>query len=241
MAALEQECQKAQARIKDLTDEGQALQNRYQALQNEHTSKVAKLEGQLKVGRLEIEVLQGRVKLEGEFSGARANEITRLSGEIQRLGSERDGLRSEKDKLEAELKQLKDQLKNASQPATATQATYQPPVGTGVPTGTPYGSPLPSHAQMIGHFSPNIPPYGVAAAQAAYAGQGGQAQVYGSPQQPPQPPLHQFQGSPQLQHVAMNLFRPSVEQQQESPLAQGSDASSQAVVSDPATTSASSI
>ncbi len=180
------------------------------------------------------------MKLEAEFSTARATEINRLSGEIQRLDSEQDGLRSEKDKLKAELNQLKDQLKNASQPATATQATYQPPVGTGVPTGIQYGSPLPSHAQMLGHFSPNISPYGVAAAQAAYAGQGGQAQVYGSPQQPPQPPMHQFQGSPQLQHVAMNLFRPPVEQQQESPLAQSSDASSQAVVSDPATTSASS-
>ncbi len=59
IAALEQECQKAQARIRELTDEGQALQNRYQALQNEHTSKVAQLEGQLKVGRMEMEVLQG--------------------------------------------------------------------------------------------------------------------------------------------------------------------------------------
>ena len=113
-------------------------------------------------------------------------------------------------------------------------------MGAGVPPGTPYGSPGLSQAQMLGHFSPNIPPYGMAAAQAAYAGPGGQAQGYGSPQQPPQPPMHQFQGSLQLQHVAMNLFRPPVEQQQESPLAQSSDASSQAIVSPPVTTSASS-
>ncbi len=134
VAALERECQKAQARIQELTDEGQALQTRYQALQNEHASKVAQLEGQLKVGQMEMKVLQDRLTMEAEFSATRANEIKSLGGEIQRLGSERDGLKSEKDKLEAELKQLKDQLKNASQPATATQATYQPPVGTGVAT-----------------------------------------------------------------------------------------------------------
>ncbi len=178
--------------------------------------------------------------MEADFSQKRAAEIDRLGREIQRLNSDRDGLASAKDKLEAELKQLKDQLKNASQPATGTEATYQPPAGAGVPPGTPYGSPIPSHAQMIGHFSPNIPPYGMAAAQAAYAGPGGQAQSYGSPQQLPQPPMHQFQGSPQLQHVAMNLFRPPVEQQQESPLAQGTEAQSQAVVSTLVTTSASS-
>ena len=143
-----------------------------------------------------------------------------------------------KDKLETGLKQLKDQLKDASQPATMTQATYQPPMSTGVPPGTPYGSPGLSQAQMLGHFSPNIPLYGMAAAQAAYAGSGGQAQGYGSPQQPPQPPMHQFQGSPQLQHVAMNLFRPPVVQQQESPLAPSTEAQSQAVVPSPVTTSA---
>ncbi len=178
------------------------------------------------------------MNLEAEFSTARAGEITRLGGEIQRLSAERDGLKSEKDKLEAELKQLQEQLKNASQPATATQATYQPPVGTGVPSGTPYGSPGLSQAQMLEHFSPHLASYGLAAAQAAYAGQGEQAQVYGSPQQQPRPPMHQFQGSRQLQPAVMNLFQPPVEQQQESPLAPGSDASSQAVVSTPATTSA---
>ncbi len=124
VAALEQECQRAQTRIQDLTDKGQALQNQYQELQNDHTSQVAQLEGQLRVGQMEMKVLQDRLTMEAEFSEARAGEITRLGGEIQRLGAERDGLKSEKDKLEAELKQLKDQLKNASQPATATQATY---------------------------------------------------------------------------------------------------------------------
>ena len=113
-------------------------------------------------------------------------------------------------------------------------------MGAGVPQGTPYGSPGLPQGQMLGHFSPNIQPYGMAAAQAAYAGPGGQAQGYGSPQQPPQLPAHQFQGSPQPQHMAMNLFRLPVEQQQESPLAQSSDAPSQAVVSPPVTTSASS-
>ncbi len=238
LAALEQEYQKAQARIQELTDKGQALQNQYQELQNEHTSQVTLLEGQLKVGQMEMKVLQERLNLEAEFSTARAGEIIRLSGEIQWLSAERDGLKSEKDKLEAELKQLKDQLKNASQPATATQATHQPPMGASVPPGTPYGSPGLSQVQMFGHFSPSLQPYGMAAAQAAYAGQGGQAQGYGSPQQPPQPSMHQFQGSPQLQHATMNLFLPPAEQQQESPLAPSSDASSQAVVSSPVTTSA---
>ncbi len=174
--------------------------------------------------------------MEADFSGKRAAEIDRLGEEIKQLNSERDGLKSKKEKLEAELKQLKD----ASQPATVAQATYPPQVGSGVPPETPYGSPGLSQVQMLGHFSPNIPPYGMAAAQAAYAGPSGQALVYGSPQQQPQLPTHQFQGSPQLQHVAMNLFRPTVDQQQESPLAQSSDAASQAVVSTPATTSASS-
>ncbi len=226
-SVLEQECQKAQAR-------SQKLQNQYQELQNKHTSQVTQLEGQLKVGQMEMTMLKSQLQMEADFSGKRAAEIDRLGREIKRLNSERDGLKSEKDKLKAELKQLED----ASQSATVTQATYPPPAGTGVPPGTPYGSPLPSHAQMLGHFSPNIPPYGMAAAQAAYAGPGGQVQGYGSPQQPPQPPAHQFQGSPQLQHVAMNLFRPPAEQQQESPLAQSSDVPSQAVVSPLVTTSA---
>ena len=238
VVALEQECQKAQARIQELTDQGQALQNRYRELQSEHTSQVTQLEGRLKVGQMEMKVLQDQLAMESDFSKKRAAEIDRLSEEIKRLTSDKDGLKSEKDKLQTELKQLKDQLKDASQSVTAAQATYQPPMGAGVPPGTPYGSPGLSQAQMFGHFSPNIQPYGMAAAQAAYAGQGGQAQGYGSPQQPPQPPMHQFQGSPQLQHMTMNLFRPPVEQQQESPLAQSSDATSQAVVSSPVTTSA---
>ncbi len=55
-------------------------------------------------------------------------------------------------------------LKNAPPPAAATQATYTPVVGSGVPTGAPYGSPVLSQAQMLGHFSPSVPPYGMAAA-----------------------------------------------------------------------------
>ena len=233
VVALEQGCRKAQGRIQELMGEGQKLQNQYQELPNKHTSQVTQLESQLKVGQMEMTVLKSQLQMEADFSRKRAAEIDRLGEEIKWLNSERDGLKSEKDKLEAELKQLKD----ASQSATVTQATYPPPVGTGVPPGTPYGSPGLSQAQMLGHFSPNLQPYGMAAAQAAYAGPGEQAQVYGSPQPQPPPPGHQFQGSPQLQHVAMNLFRPPVEQQQESPLAQSSDASSQAVASAPVTTS----
>ena len=118
------------------------------------------------------------------------------------------------------------------------EATYFPPVGFVVPPGMPYGSPGLSQAHMLGHFSPNVPPYGLAAEQAAYAGPGGQAQGFGSPQQQLPLPAHQFQGSPQAQQVAMNLFRSTVGQQQESPLAQDSDASSQAVVSIPVKMSA---
>ncbi len=121
--------------------------------------------------------------MESEFSGKRAEEIDRLGEEIKRLNSEKDRLISEKDKLAAELQRLKD----APQPATTTQATYPPPVGSGVPPGTLYGSPGLSQVQKLGHFSPNVPPYGLAATQAAYAGSGGQAQGFGSPQQ--QPPL----------------------------------------------------
>ncbi len=237
LAALEQEYQKAQARIQELMDQGQTLQDWYRELQNEHTVQVTQLEGRLRVGQVEMKVLQDQLTMESDFSKKRAAEIERLGEEIKQLTSDKDGLKSEKDKLEAELRQHKDELKDASRSATATQATYQPPVGTGVPTGTPYGSPLPSHAQMLAHFNPNIPLYGMAAAQAAYAGPGGQAQGF-SPHQPPHPPMHQFQGSPQLQHATMNLIRLPVEQQQESPLAPGSDASSQDVVSPPVTTSA---
>ena len=234
VVALELECQKARGRIQELLEEGQKLQNQFRKLQNESTSKVTELEGRLKVGQMEVTALQGQLKMESDFSGRRAAEIDRLGKEIKRLTSEKDGLRSEKDKLEAELKELK----SAPQSANIPQAAYPPPMGSGAPPGSPYGLALLSHAQMLGHYSPNIPPYGLAATQAAYAGPGGQAQSYGSPQQPPQPPMHQFQGSPQLQHVAMNLFRPPVEQQQESPLAPGTEAQSQAVVSTPVTTSA---
>ncbi len=190
---------------------------------------MTQLEGQLKVGQMEMTGLRNQLKMEADFSGKRGTEIERLGEEIKQLNSKKDWLRAEKDKLKAELKQLKD----ASQPATGAQATYPPPVGTGVPPGTPYGSPGLSQVHMLGHFSPNIPPYGMAAAQAAYAGPGGQAQGYGSPQQQPPPPGLQYQGSSQAQQVAMNLFRPSVELRQESSLAQSSDAPSQAVVSTP--------
>ncbi len=101
-------------------------------------------------------------------------------------------------------------IKNAPPPIAATQATYPPPVGSGVPPGTLYGSPVRSQAQMLGHFSPSVPPYGVAAAQAAYVGPSGQALSYGSPQHPPPPPAHQYQGYTQPQHVVMNLFRAPV-------------------------------
>ncbi len=235
VVALEQDCQKAQGRIQELLEEGQKLQNRFQELQNERASQVTEL-GRLKVGQIETTALQNQLKMEADFSGKRGAEIECLGEEIKQLNSEKDGLRAEKDRLETELRKLKD----APPPATVAQATYPPPVGTGVSPGTPYGSPGLSQAQMLGHFSPSIPSYGMAAAQAAYAGPGGQVQGYGSPQQPPQLPAHQFQGSPQLQHVAMNLFRPNVDQQQESPLAQSSDAPSQAVFSTPVTTSASS-
>ncbi len=107
VAVLEQECQKAQARIQELTDQGQALQNQYQELQNEHTSQVTQLEGRLKVGQMEMKALQDRLAMETNFSEKRAGEIECLGREIQRLNSDRDGLKSEKDKLEAELKQLK--------------------------------------------------------------------------------------------------------------------------------------
>ncbi len=230
VVALEQDCRKAHGHIQELMGEGQKLQNQYQELQNKHTSQVTQLEGQLKVGQMEITMLKSQLQMEADFSGKRATEIDCLGEEIKRLNSERDWLKSEKDKLEAELKQLK----HAPQSATITQATYPPPVGTGVPPGTPYGSPgLLSQVQMLGHFTPNLQPYGVA----AYAGPGGQVQVYGSPEPQPPPPGHQFQGSPQLQHVAINLFRTPVDQQQESPLAQSADVPSQAIVSAPVTTS----
>ncbi len=209
--ALEQECETAQGRIRELLDEGQTLQNQFRELQNEKAAQVTELEGRLKVGQMEMMALIGE--------------------DIKWLNSERDGLKSKKDKLEAELKQLKD----ASQPATVAKTTYPPPVGSGVSPGSPFGSALPSHAQMLGHYSPNIPPYGLAATPVAYAAPGGQAQSYGSPQQPP---AHQFQGSPQAQQVAMNLFRVPVGLRPESPLASGSDTMSQAVVSAPVTTSA---
>ncbi len=78
----------------------------------------------------------------------------------------------------------------------------------------------------------------MAATQVAYAGPGGQAQGYGLPQQPLALPAHQFQGSPQAQQVAMNLFRSTVGLRQESPLAQDGDALSHAVVSTLVTKSA---
>ncbi len=104
MAALEQECQRAQARIQELMDEGQTLQNRYRDLQNEHTSQVTQLEGRLKVGQMELKALQDQLGMETNFSQRRAAEIDRLGREIQRLNSDRDGLASAKDKFEAELK-----------------------------------------------------------------------------------------------------------------------------------------
>ncbi len=151
-------------------------------------------------------------------------EITRLSGEVSRL-------QSDKDKLLEELQGIK----YATPPTATTQAAYPPLVGSGVPPGPPYETPISSQAQMLGHFSPNIPPYGMAAAPAAYAGPIGQAQSYGSPQHPPPPPAHQYQGSPQPQQVPMNLFRTPVGLRPESPLAQGSNFLSQAVVFTPVT------
>ncbi len=171
--------------------------------------------------------LRRRVAQESGFSEKQSREITRLSGEVTRLTAEKDAF----------TKELQD-LKNDPPPTTAPPATYPPPAGTGVPPGSLYESALQSHVQMLGQYSPNITPFGLAATQVAYAGPGGQAQRYGSPQHPPPPHVHQFQGSPQAQQVAMKLFRPTVGLRQESPLALSSDAASQAVVFTPVTTSA---
>ncbi len=177
------------------------------------------LNRQLKVARMEIDGLKKCVDQESGFSEKQSVEITRLGGEISSLNSEKDML----------TKELQD-LKSAPPPAASFPATYPPPVGAGVPPGPPYGSLISSQVQMLGHFSPNIPPYRMSATQAAYAGPGGQAQSYGSPQHPPPPPAHQYQGSPQAQQVAINLFQPPVGLRPESPLAQGSNGLSQAVV-----------
>ncbi len=55
--ALEQECQTAQGRIRELLDQGQMLQNQYRELQNEKASQATELEGRLKVGQMEMEAL----------------------------------------------------------------------------------------------------------------------------------------------------------------------------------------
>ncbi len=219
--ALEQECYKAQACIQELLDQGQTLQNRYLEVQNQKTSQVTQLKGQLKVGQMEMEALRKQLAMESEFSGKRAAEIDHLGEEIKQLNSENDELTSERDKLMAELQSIK----NAPPPAAAPPATYPPAVGTGVPPGSQYGSSLPSHAQMLGQYSPNIPPYGLAATQVAYAAPGGQAQSYGSPQHLPPPPAHQYQGS--LQQVAMNLLWPLGGLRPESPMAPSSNVLSQ--------------
>ena len=211
--ALEQEGQRAQGRILELLDEGQTLQNQYQELHNQMDTMEVQLNGHLKLAEIERDGLKKRVALESEFSEKRGGEITRLSGEISRLNSE-------KDKLMEELQGIK----NAPPPAAATQASYSAVVGSGVKAGALYGSPISSQVQKLGHFSPNVSPYGMAAAQAGSAGTSGQAHSYGSPQHLPPPPAHQYQGSLQPHQVSMNLFRAPVGLQPESPLVQGSTA-----------------
>ncbi len=226
VTALEQECrQNAQSLVQELLDEGQTLQNQYHELHAQKAAMEVQLNGQLKVAGMEINGLNKRVEQESGFSARQSGEITHLDGEVSRLNAEKDVL----------TKELQD-LKSAPPPAAVPPATYPPPVGTGVPPGSPYGSSLPSHAQMLGQYSPNIPPYGMVATQVAYAGPSGQAPSYGSPQHPPPLPAHQFQGSPQK--VAMNLLRPLGGLRPESPFAPGSNVPSQAVVSTPVTTSA---
>ncbi len=170
VTALEQECQKAQCRVQELMNEGQTLQNRYRDLQAQKAAMEVQLNGQLKVAAMEIDRLNKWVAPESGFSEKQSGEITRLSGEVTRLNAEKDAL----------TKELQD-LKSAPPPAAAPSATYPPPVGTGVPPGSPYGSSLPSQGQMLGQYSPNVPPYGMAAIQVAYASPGGQAQRYGLP------------------------------------------------------------
>ncbi len=177
---------------------------------------------------MEIEGLQKRDKMESDFFEKEVSEVNRLGNEVKRL-------QSEKDELNEELKSLK----NAPSPAATTQATYPPAAGTGASPGTPYGSLLLSHAQKLGQYSPSVTPYGMAAVQAAFAGLGGQALSYGSPQQLPPPPTHQYQGSPQQQQVAMALFQSPAIPQLGSPMAKGNSALSQVDVSTPVTTSAS--
>ncbi len=120
---------------------------------------------QLKVAAMEKEALHNQNEMEAGFSKKGATEIDRLGREITRLTSEKDELKSKKDKLMVELQDIK----NASPPATATQATYPPPVGSGVPPGMQYRSPLPSHAQMLGQYSPSVAPLGMAASQCGVA------------------------------------------------------------------------
>ncbi len=114
MAALEQECQKAQGHIQELLDEGQTQkarpegQNWYRDLQAQKSAMEVQLNGQLKVAAMEIDGLKKRVAQEFGFSKKQSGEITRLSGEISRLNSEKDML----------AKELQD-LKSARQPAAA--------------------------------------------------------------------------------------------------------------------------
>ncbi len=156
MTALGQECQKVRGHKRELLDEGQTLQDQYRELQNQKAAMEVQLNGQLKVAGMEIDGLKKRVEQESGFSEKQSGDITRLGGEILRFNSEKDTL----------TKELQD-LKSAPPPAAMPSATYPPPVGTGVPPGSPYGSSLPSHAQMLGQYSPNVPPYGMAATQVA--------------------------------------------------------------------------
>ncbi len=110
------------------------------------------LNGQLKVGRVEIGGLEKWGVQESGFSKKQSGEITRLTGEVSRLNAEKDALDNK----------LQD-LKSAPPPAATTPATYPPPVGTSVPPVPPYGSPISSQAQMLGHFSPNVPPHATCA------------------------------------------------------------------------------
>ncbi len=207
--------------IQELLDEVQPLENKYNDLQKQKAlPSIADLEGRFRLADLGIAGLHKQVKMESDFSQKQVSEVDRLGNEVKRL-------QPGKDQLHSELKGIK----NAQPPMAVTQATYPPVVGTGVPPGKQYVSPLQSHAQMLGQYSPSVVQYRMAAPQAALSGQGGQALRYGSPQPPP---AHQYQGSLQ-QQANMALFRPPVGLQEESPMAQGSEVLSQAIVSPPVT------
>lgn len=156
VAALEQECTQAQVGIQGLLGESRALQTKYEELQKQKVAPSdVRLTGRLRLADLEVTRLCNQVKMEADFSQKQV-------GEVDCLGNEVKWLQPDKDQLWDELKSIKD----AQVQMTVTKATYSPASGTGVPPVYGYGSPLPSHATMLGQFSPNVMQYEVAAAQA---------------------------------------------------------------------------